>query len=137
MSQEYEIRVRQNAVFPSILLVGGVAVTIMALMLGGRGLLLFIGLLNTAVGLLTLTRPMWVLRADVLEVRNAVGMVLRTLPVAGPSTLVLAEDGRSITWPAGVDVEGRHRKALVIKRWSCRGADWSRLVEAVNARAFE
>jgi hypothetical protein len=91
-----------------------------------------VGGLNLVVGILMLTRPLYVLSEGVLEVKNLLGMTVRRYVFDSLSEFEVEPSGA--IWH--VDRSGA-RKKVRISRLTVASADWKRLVDTLSTRAFE
>lgn len=80
------IPVRYNAVFGIGILLGGAFVLLSGLLLG-KVLLLLIGVVNTLAGFGFTTQPWFVVFSDRIEIRNMIGMTLKTHRIQGLADL--------------------------------------------------
>jgi len=89
------IPVRYNAIFGIGILVGGAIVLVAGLMLG-KFLLLTVGIINSLAGFGFMTQPWFIVFPDRIEIKNMLGMTLRTHRISGLAALEV-HDGR--VWP--------------------------------------
>lgn len=91
-----------------------------------------VGALNTVVGILMLTRPLYVLGAGALEVKNLFGMTVRRFAYDSLSEFEVDAGGTIWHTPPGGP-----RTKVRISRLTVASADWKRLVDALTTRVFD
>lgn len=91
-----------------------------------------IGALNLVVGILMLTRPLYVLGDGALQVKNLFGMTMRRYNYSSLSQFEVEPAGA--IWHT--DHDGTRRKVR-ISRLTVASADWKRLIDTLATRAFE
>jgi len=91
-----------------------------------------VGGVNLVVGILMLTRPLYVLSSGVLEIKNLLGMTIRRIPFASFSEFEIDGDGKIWHTPRG----GAKRR-IRITRFMIDGGDYRRFVDTLSTRAFE
>jgi len=91
-----------------------------------------IGAVNLVVGILMLTKPLYVLEPGALSVRNLFGMTVRRYHYDSLSEFDV--DVVGTIWHT--DRNGT-RKKVRISRLTVASADWKRLVDTLATRAFE
>ena len=91
-----------------------------------------LGALNLVVGILMLTRPLYVLEPGALLIKNLFGMTVRRYPYESLSEFDVEPAGT--IWHT--DRNGT-RKKVRISRMTVASADWKRLVDTLATRAFE
>jgi hypothetical protein len=91
-----------------------------------------IGALNLIVGILMLTRPLYVLGDGALQVKNLFGMTMRRYSYRSLSQFEVEPAGA--IWHT--DEQGTRRKVR-ISRLTVASADWKRLIDTLATRAFE
>lgn len=91
-----------------------------------------VGGINLTVGILMLTRPLYVLRMGVLEVKNLLGMTIRRIPFASFSEFEIDGDGKIWHTP-----RGGQKKRIRISRFMVDSGDYRRFTDTLATRAFE
>jgi hypothetical protein len=91
-----------------------------------------VGGVNLVVGILMLTRPLYVLSTGVLEVKNLLGMTIRRIPFASFSEFEIDGDGK--IWHTA---RGGQKKRIRISRFMVDGGDYRRFTDTLATRAFE
>jgi hypothetical protein len=91
-----------------------------------------IGALNLVVGILMLTRPLYVLGDGSLQVKNLFGMTMRRYEYSSLSQFVVEPAGA--IWHTD---RGGTRRKVRISRLTVASADWKRLIDPLATRAFE
>ena len=91
-----------------------------------------LGALNLVVGILMLTRPLYVLEPGALLIKNLFGMTVRRYRYESLSEFDVEPTGT--IWHT--DRNGT-RKKVRISRMTVASADWKRLVDTLATRAFE
>lgn len=126
------VRVGYNKVFGSIMLVLAGLCLVLGFMARTTPTI-FIGALNTLLGVLYLTRPYFVVGPHAIELKNMLGMTMRRYDFASVGELEASPDGRAIF---RVEPNGQ-RNRLRLTRWLAHGPDWKRFIGIIQARAFE
>lgn len=91
-----------------------------------------VGGLNLLVGILMLTRPLYVLGGGALEVKNLFGMTVRRF--AYDSLTEFEVDASGTIWHTA---PGGPRKKVRISRLTLASADLKRLVDVLTTRVFD
>jgi len=91
-----------------------------------------IGALNLVVGILMLTRPLYVLGHGALEIKNLFGMTIRRYRYESLSEFEVEPAGT--IWHTD---RGGTRKKVRISRMTVASADWKRLIDVLATRAFD
>ena len=126
------VRVGYNKVLGGILLV----LALLCLVAGALARMtptIFIGALNTLLGVLYLTRPYFVVGPNAIELKNMLGMTMRRYDFGSVGELEATPDGKTIF---RLEPNG-HRSRLKLTRWLAHRPDWQRFVGVIQARAFE
>jgi hypothetical protein len=84
------IPVRYNLALAIVMLVLGIIVLVLGLMVG-KGLQLLIGGLNIGIGIAYLTQPWFVVFEDRIEIRNLLGMTMKTHTISSLAELEVRE----------------------------------------------
>lgn len=126
------VRVGYNKVFGAVLLVLALACLALGLMARMTPSIL-IGLVNTLIGVLYLTRPYFVVTPHAIELKNMLGMTMRRYDFGSVGDLEASPDGRTIF---RIEPNGQ-RNRLKLTRWLAHGPDWQRFVGVVRARVFD
>jgi hypothetical protein len=98
----------------------------------GNPLTLALGVFNLVIGILMLTRPLYVLGPASLEVKNLLGMTLKRYAYRNISEFEITPDGT--LWHC--DVQGV-RKKIRISRLVVDSGDYRRLLDTLSTRAFD
>ncbi len=98
----------------------------------GNPVTLLLGGMNLAIGVLMLTRPLYVLGPGALEVKNLLGMTMRRYPFRSVSEFEVEPNGT--IWHH--DVNGVRHKVR-ISRLTVDANDYRRLLDTLSTRAFE
>lgn len=91
-----------------------------------------IGVLNLVVGILMLTKPLYILGDGSLLVKNLFGMTMRRYDYESLSQFEVEPAGA--IWHT--DTAGMRRKVRISKL-TVASADWKRLIDTLETRAFE
>lgn len=125
------VQVRYGKVWSVTLIVLASVLFAMAAYLGNP-LTMALGGFNLVIGILMLTRPLYVLGPGALEVKNLLGMTMKRFPFRHVSEFEIEPNGT--IWHH--DVQGVKRR-IRIARFSVDAADYRRLIDTLSARAFE
>lgn len=98
----------------------------------GNPMTMALGGLNLVIGILMLTKPLYVLGPGALEVKNLLGMTMKRYAFRNISEFEITPDGA--LWHC--DVQGV-RKKIRISRLTVDGGDYRRLMDTLTTRAFE
>lgn len=91
-----------------------------------------LGAFNLVIGILMLTRPLYVLGPGAFEIKNLLGMTMRRFPFRNISEFEIEPNGT--IWHC--DLQGVRRK-IRISRMTVDSGDYRRLMDTLSARAFE
>lgn len=91
-----------------------------------------LGALNLLIGILMLTRPLYVLGGGVLAVKNLFGMTVRRY--AYDSLAEFEVDAAGTIWHTE---PGGPRTKVRISRLTVASDDWKRLVDVLSTRVFD
>lgn len=119
------IPVRYNQVIAIIMLVAGVFILGTGLLLG-TVLQIGLGALNTLLGLGFLTQPWFVVFSDRIELRNVLGMTLKTHSI-GSLEEIEVRDGK---------VHSRSGRFNPIGGWLARSSDLEAVAEAIRKAGY-
>lgn len=121
-----------NKAFGAVML----ALATLCLVLGvmvNAGMTIAIGAMNVVIGILYLVRPYFVVGQGTIELRNLLGMTMRTYHFGDLAALEVTPDGKTIH-----QIEpGGARTRLKLSRWLADGGDWRRFTGLLQARVFE
>lgn len=98
----------------------------------GNFMTMALGAFNLVIGILMLTRPLYVLGPGSLEVKNLLGMTMKRYAYRNISEFEITPDGA--LWHC--DVQGV-RKKIRISRLVVDSGDYRRLLDTLSTRAFE
>lgn len=98
----------------------------------GNPMTMALGGLNLVIGILMLTKPLYVLGPGALEVKNLLGMTMKRYVFRNISEFEITPDGT--LWHC--DVQGV-RKKIRISRLTVDSGDYRRLMDTLTTRAFE
>lgn len=125
------VRVGYNKVFGAVLIgLGALCFALGALAALTPSML--VGAMNILIGTLYFMRPYFVLTPHAIELRNLLGMTLRSYTFDDLRALEVSPDGKQVH-----QVAGGQRSRLKLTSWLADGRDWRRFVAIVQARAFE
>lgn len=132
MPSSPEVRVHYAKGWAVTILVLGVLCLVLALMtrLWMTGA---VGAMNTVLGILMLSRPLYVLGDGALQVKNLLGMTLKRYSYSSLSEFDVRADGSIWHQPPGAAAPKKVRLSRIV----VASADYRRLVDALSARAFE
>lgn len=127
-----ELRVRYNPWMGGAFLALALFQVVVGLMIG-KGLTIGLGAFFVVIATLYLSQPYFVLAGGAVQLRNLLGMTMKTIDLDELDDLMVEEEGRRITYagPGGV------RRRVKLTRWLARRGDWERFVVAVGAGAFD
>lgn len=126
-----ELRVGYNPWMGGIFMILALFQVVVGAMIG-KGLTIGLGVFFVVIATLYLTQPYFVLSGGVVQLRNLLGMTMKTIDLGELDDLEVEPGGR-ISYADG----GGARRRLKLTRWIAKRGDWDRFVVAIGAGAFD